>query len=98
MERLLFIDWAARYGYTEIVKILAPLTDPNAPDHNGKTPIMVAKNEKIRKILKSFINSRKRKSNHLLNRQRKRNFEKKLCLCKGGRLQVPRLYFYNCCI
>ena len=40
----------------EIVKILAPLTDnPNAPNHNGMTPIMVARNEEIRKILKSFI-------------------------------------------
>ena len=60
-------------GLIEMIKILAPLTDnPNAPDHNGKTPIKVAKNEKIRKILKSFINSRKRKSDHQLNHQRKK--------------------------
>ena len=31
---------AAENGHTEIVKILAPLTDnPNAPDENGRTPI-----------------------------------------------------------
>ena len=47
---------------------LAPLTDnPNAPINNGqtkgllgRTPITVAKNEEIRQILKSFINSGKR--------------------------------------
>ena len=31
---------AALFGYTEIVRILAPLTDnPNAPDEDGVTPI-----------------------------------------------------------
>ena len=34
------IHKAAEYGYTEIVKILVPLTDnPNAPNNNGETPI-----------------------------------------------------------
>ena len=34
------ILWAARYGHTEIVKILAPLTNnPNAPNDRGETPI-----------------------------------------------------------
>ena len=46
---------AARNGYTEIVQILASLTDnPNAPDNEGRTPIDVAKTEEIREILKSF--------------------------------------------
>ena len=32
------IHSAARRGYTEIIKILAPLTDnPNAPDMRGET-------------------------------------------------------------
>ena len=34
---------AALYGHTEIVKILAPLTNnPNVPDKSGKTPIYYA--------------------------------------------------------
>ena len=34
------IHCAAYYGHTEIVKILAPLTDnPNAPNNAGMTPI-----------------------------------------------------------
>ena len=34
------IYWAARNGYTEIVKILASLTDnPNTPRKDGETPI-----------------------------------------------------------
>ena len=43
-------------GHTEIVKILAPLTNnPNASRYyDGKTPIEVAKNEEIRRILESF--------------------------------------------
>ena len=37
------IHRAAKYGYAEIIKILAPLTDnPNAPDINGFTPIYMA--------------------------------------------------------
>ena len=37
------IHQAARWGYTEIVKILAPMTDnPNSVDKDGKTPIYVA--------------------------------------------------------
>merc|ERR1712183_649267 len=53
------IYWAAKFGHTEIVKILVPLTDnPNAPDYYGQSPIEIAKNEEIRIILKSFINSR----------------------------------------
>ena len=56
------IYWAARNGHTEIVKILAPLTDnPNAPDNYGNTPFSIAKNAEIRKILKSFNTSIKRK-------------------------------------
>ena len=38
------IFWAAFKGYTDIIKILAPLTDnPNAPKENGQSPIEVAK-------------------------------------------------------
>ena len=34
------IHWAALNGHTEIVKILAPLTDnPNSADNSGITPI-----------------------------------------------------------
>ena len=34
------VHQAVQNGHTEIVKILAPLTDnPNAPDDNGNTPI-----------------------------------------------------------
>ena len=34
------IFWASQYGQTEIVKILAPMTDnPNAPYEDGNTPI-----------------------------------------------------------
>ena len=37
------ICWAAIYGHTKIVKILAPLTDnPNDPDNNGLYPIDIA--------------------------------------------------------
>ena len=37
------IHCAAYYGHTEIVKILAPLTDnPNVPDKDGWTPINIA--------------------------------------------------------
>ena len=37
------IYWAARFGHTEIVKILCPLTEnPNAPRWNGITPINIA--------------------------------------------------------
>ena len=51
---------AAHNGRTEIVKILAPLTDnPNASNKHGKTPIEVAKNKEIRKILRSFNKSKK---------------------------------------
>ena len=43
---------AAWQGHTEIVKILAPLTiNPNAPTKMGWTPIAVAKNAEIRRIL-----------------------------------------------
>ena len=52
------IYWAAKNGHTVIVQILAPLTDnPNAPDNQGKTPIAVAKNAEIRRILESFKTS-----------------------------------------
>ena len=51
---------AAYNGHTEIVKILAPLVDDlNAPNKNGDTPIGVAKNEEIRRFLKSFKKSEK---------------------------------------
>ena len=49
------IYWAARNGHSEIVKILAPLTDyPNA-GKVGNTPISVAKNQGIRRILQNFL-------------------------------------------
>ena len=45
---------AVRNGHTEIVKILAPLTDnPNAPNDSGFTPSSVTNNEIIRRILGS---------------------------------------------
>ena len=54
------IHYAASNGHTEIVKILAPLTEnPNAPNNKGETPIEVTKNKEIKKILQSFINSKK---------------------------------------
>ena len=47
---------AALKGHTEIVKILAPLTDnPNTPNYYDETPISVAKNDEIRRILKSYM-------------------------------------------
>ena len=47
---------AALKGHTEIVKILAPLTDnPNTPNYYDETPISVAKNNEIRRILKSYM-------------------------------------------
>ena len=48
---------AVKKGNTEIVKILAPLTDnPNAQNpNNRKTPSLVAKNPEIRRILRSWI-------------------------------------------
>ena len=49
------INDAAHDGYTEIVKILAPLANNrNASDKDGRTPIDVAKTKEIREILKSF--------------------------------------------
>ena len=55
-ETQIFI--AAMNGHTEIVKILAPLTDPDAL---GFIPLKLASNAVIRKILKVNI-SRKRKA------------------------------------
>ena len=52
---------AARRGYTEIVKILAPLTEnPNASDIYGETPINFTQNKEILSILKPYKNSTKR--------------------------------------
>ena len=53
------VNQAACNGHTEIVKILAPLTDnPNAPDKNGKTPIhwaaQIGHTETV-KILTTFV-------------------------------------------
>ena len=62
MERLPIYE-AACERHTEIVKILAPLTDnPNATTINGKTPIDCAKefgHTDIVKILESFQTSKK---------------------------------------
>ena len=42
------IFWATIEGHTEIVKMLAPLTDnPNASTNSGNTPIKDAKNKDI---------------------------------------------------
>ena len=51
--------YRAAFGeHTEIVKILAPLTNnPNAPDKNGRTPIEVTSNADIKRILQSYQNS-----------------------------------------
>ena len=47
------IYWAAKNGHTEIVKILAPLTDnPNAPNKYGETPIHKAAKNGHREIVK----------------------------------------------
>ena len=47
---------AAWFGHTEIVKILAPLTDDiNAPNDYEETPSSVAKNDEILRILQSFV-------------------------------------------
>ena len=47
---------------TEIVKILAPLTDnPNAPNKDGESPSSFSKSEEICRILKSFNTSRQHK-------------------------------------
>ena len=55
------IFWAAQNGHTEIVKILAPLTDnPNAQNDYGITPSLITKNAEIRRFLESFNTSRKR--------------------------------------
>ena len=52
------IYWAAYHGHTEIVKILAPLTEnPNAPNREGETPMDIAENEEIKEILASFKTS-----------------------------------------
>ena len=60
---------------TEIVKILAPLTDnPNAPNKYGSTPIEIARNEEIRRILRSFINSRKFNATSSSHPSKKRKF------------------------
>ena len=51
---------AALNGQTEIVKILAALTDnPNAPNKNGQTPSSLTKIAEIRRILNT---SRKRRA------------------------------------
>ena len=68
-------QWGLAPGHKEIIKILAPLTDnPNAPDHNGVTPIMVTRNEEIIKILKYFINSKKRNARPLPKPSKKKKF------------------------
>ena len=64
------IYWAAYNGHTEIVKLLAPLTDyPNAPNNKGyfrnnygETPSSVADNAEIQSYLTSFKTSRKHKA------------------------------------
>ena len=77
-------EWGFAPEHIEIIKILAPLTDnPNAPDHNGKTPIEVTENKEIRKILKSFINPRKRKA-----RPSSKPSKKTLWCRGGGRIDV----------
>ena len=46
------IYWATIMGYSEIVKILVPMTDnPNAPDNRGITPLLVAANAEIKNLL-----------------------------------------------
>ena len=50
---------AASFGDTEIVKILAPLTDnPNSPNKDGKTPSSATKNAEIQRYLKSINTSK----------------------------------------
>ena len=47
------IHWAAHKGQTEIVEILAPLTDnPNAPDKWGYTPIYKAAKYGCKEVVK----------------------------------------------
>ena len=49
---------AANYGHTEIVRILIPYTkNPNAPDHDGRTPYQLAEslgNREIVQMLEPF--------------------------------------------
>ena len=50
---------AALWGHTDIVKILAPLAEyPNAQSKDGVTLIQFARNEEIRRILKSHQSSK----------------------------------------
>ena len=54
------IHRAAKYGYAEIIEILAPLTDnPNAPDKYGRTPIYWAKQRGHKEIFKILKHSSK---------------------------------------
>ena len=67
------IHQAAVHGHTEIVKILAPLTDnPNAPDKYGYTPSSITYNAEIRRFLKCFNTSRKRKAGPSIKPSKKR--------------------------
>ena len=54
--------WAANFGHTEIVRILAPLADnPNAPAENGETPIYVAASKGHTEIVKYLASLNLRK-------------------------------------
>ena len=67
------IHWAAYRGHTEIVKILAPLSEnPDAPNRNRKTPSSVSRTSEIRKFLKSFNTSRKLKAGSSMKPSKKR--------------------------
>ena len=47
---------ATGFGYTEFVKLLAPLTEnPNAPDFNGISPIYIAAGNGETEIVKALI-------------------------------------------
>ena len=57
----IFIHWAAKYGHTEIVKILIEVTaNPNTPNKSGMTPHELARRKHffdIIKLLEPYVSS-----------------------------------------
>ena len=49
------IHWVVHFGHTEMIKILAPLTDqPNLPNEDGTTPIFWQEKMDIKKLYQSW--------------------------------------------
>ena len=56
MIEIYVLDWAARKGHAEVVKVLINFTaDPNAPDKDGNTPIHFAAMEGHLDVVKALI-------------------------------------------